>query len=98
MGAEQFYILLHLHRGRFEKQLKVALAKVWAGWTQPATELHTFRADHKNRTKQGKGFFKLNNESIVAVRKDLAADDQALAYCHSEEVAQILEEYGATEL
>ena len=54
-----------------------ALAKGWAGWTQQATELHTFRTDHENRTKAGKGFFKLNNESIAAVREDLAADYQA---------------------
>ena len=98
MGAEQFYILLHLHRGRFEKQLKVALAKVWAGWTQPATELHTFRADHKNRTKAGNRFLKLNNVSIAAVREDLTADYQALADRHLEEVVQILEEYGAADL
>ena len=45
-----------------------------------------------------KGFYKLNNESITIVCEDLAADYQALADQHSEEVAQILEEYGADEL
>ena len=75
-----------------------ALAKGWAGWTQQATELHTFRADHENREKAGMGFFKLNNESIAAVHEDLAADYQALADQHSEEVAQILEEYATDEL
>ena len=44
------------------------------------------------------GFFKLNNESIAAVHEDLAADYQALADQHSEEVAQILEEYVTDEL
>ena len=74
------------------------MAKGWAGWAQQAAELHTFRADHVNRTKSGTGFFKLSNESIAAVREDLATDYQALADRHSEEVAQILEEYGAAEL
>ena len=59
---------------------------------------NTFRADHENRTKSGQGFFKLSNESIAAVREDLAADYQALADRHSDEVVQILEEYSTAEL
>ena len=98
MGPERIRTLLHTHRGNFEHRLTEALAKGWAGWAQQAAELHTFRADHENRTKAGKGFFKLSNESIAAVREDLAADYQALADRHSEEVVQILEEYGTAEL
>ena len=48
--------------------------------------------------KEGKGFFKLNEDSIATVREDLAADYKALAYHHSEEVVQILEEYGVADL
>ena len=93
MGTKRIRTLLHTHRGKFEKQLTEALTKGWAGWAQQVAKLHTFRADHENWAKVGKGFFKLNNESIAAVREDLAADYQALADQHSEEVAQILEEY-----
>ena len=82
----------------FEKQLTEALEKGWAGWTQQAAELHTFRADPENQTKAGKGFFKLNNDSIAAVREDFAAYYQALADRHSEEGVRILEEYGTAEL
>ena len=74
------------------------MEKGWAGWTQQAAELHTFRADHENRTKAGKGFFKLNNESIATVREDLTADYQAVVDRHSEEVVQILEEYSAVDI
>ena len=95
MGTERIRILLHTHRGNFEKLLTEALAE---GWAQKATELHTFRADHENWTKEGKVFFKLNDESIATVREDLATDYQALADQHLEEVVQILEEYGAAEL
>ena len=56
------------------------------------------RTDNENRRKSGQGFFKLSNKSITAVREDLAADYQALLDRHLEEVAQILEEYGATEV
>ena len=41
---------------------------------------------HENWTKAGKGFFKVNNESIAEVREDLVADYQALVDRHSEEV------------
>ena len=92
MGPERIRTLLHTHRGNFEHRLTEALAKGWAGWAQQAVELHTFRADHENRTKSGQGFFKLSNESITAIREDLATDYQALADQHLEEVAQILEE------
>ena len=98
MGTERIRTLLHTHKGRFKKLLVEALAKGWAGWAQQAAELHTFHADHENRTKEGKGFLKLNDESIATVREDLAADYQTLADRHSEEVVQILEEYSATEL
>ena len=70
----------------------------WARWTQQAAELPTFRVDQENRTKAGKRFFKLNNGSISAIREDLVADYQALSDRHSEDVVQILEEYGATEV
>ena len=74
------------------------MEKGWAGWTQQTTELYTFHADHESRTKAGKGFFKLNNESIAAVHEDLGANYQALVDRISEEVVKNLEEYIAAEL
>ena len=74
------------------------MGKGWAGWAQQAAELHTFYADQENQTKVGNGFFKLNSESIAAVREDLADDYQALADRHSEELVQILEENEAERL
>ena len=74
------------------------MAKGWADWAQQAAELHTFRVDHENRTKSGKGFLKLSKESISAVHEDLATNYQALVDRNSEEVAQILEEYGAAKV
>ena len=97
MGTERIRTLLHTHRGKFEKLLTEALAKGWAGWAQQAAELHTFRADQENLAKEGKGFFKLNNDSIATVREDLAKDYQALADQQLEEVTQILDAYGAAE-
>ena len=92
MGTERIQTLLQTHRGKFKKMLTEALAKRWVGWAQQAAELHTFRADHENRTKAGKGFSKLSKESIATVHEDLAIDYQAMANQHLEEVAHILEE------
>ena len=67
--------------------------KGWSGWAMQAVELHTFRADMENRRKEGKGFHKLNEESIATVREDLALDYQALADQHCEELTQLTEEF-----
>ena len=48
MGIERIRTLLHTHKGKIEKMLTKALAKGWAGWTQQAAELHTFRTYHEN--------------------------------------------------
>ena len=76
MGTARICTLLHTHRAKFEKSLTDALANGWAGWAQQAAELHTFRADHENRAKEGKGFFKLNDDSIATVREDSARDSR----------------------
>ena len=39
-----------------------------------------------NRQKEGKGFYKQNEESIPSVREDLMADYQAIADHHSKEI------------
>ena len=99
MGFERIRTLLHLHRDRFAWQLEEALDRGWAIWTKQAAELlNTFRTNQENRLKEGKGFYKLNEESIASVREDLATNYQALADHPSEEVVQLLEDYGAAEL
>ena len=97
MGTARVRTLLRTHRANFEKALTDAFANGWAGWAQQTAELHTFCADHKNRVKEGKGFFKLNNDSIATVREDLAKDYQALADQQLEEVMQIRDAYAAAE-
>ena len=63
-------------------------------WAAQATELHTYRADWENRRKEGRGFYKLIDETVVAVREDLAKDYRELAEQHSEELAQLLDDFG----
>ena len=47
--------------------LQAALDKGWAGWAKQVAELHSYQADWENRGNEGKGFYKLNEESIVVV-------------------------------
>ena len=53
--------------------------------------------DWENRRKDGRGFYKLNEESIAAVREDLAQDYRTLADQHSEELAQLLDDFGESQ-
>ena len=85
-------VLLQTKQERFMTYLQAALDKGWAGWAKQAAELHTYRADWENRRKEGKGFYKLNEESIAAVEEDLTQDYHVLADRHSEEITQLLED------
>ena len=65
-------------QGEVRVAMKEALNKGWDSCTKQATELHTFCANQENDLKEGKGFYKHNEESIVAVHEDLTADYQVL--------------------
>ena len=56
-----------MHRDRFTHQLKEAMDRGWADWAQQAAELHTYWANQENRKKEGKGFYKLDEESIATI-------------------------------
>ena len=50
----------------------------WADWSRKDTELHIVRATKENHRKEGRGFYKLDEESVTTIQKDLA---QLLASC-----------------
>ena len=70
----------------------------WADWAQQAAELHTYWANQENRKKEGKGFYKLDEESIATVREDLVKDYQALIHHHAEEIVQLLDNFGMSQV
>ena len=98
MGAERIRILLYSHRNKFLHELREAVERGWSDWAKQAAELHTFRADRENRLKASKGFYKLHEESIASICEDLEAEYQALADHHSEEVVQLLVDFGQDKL
>ena len=77
--TDNVHILLQTNREWFTTQLKTTLDKRWVAWTMQAAELHTYRADWENRRKEGRGFYKLNEDNIAAVREELTQDYQTLA-------------------
>ena len=95
--TENVRIVLQTNREKFSVQLKTALDKGWMAWVTQAAELHTYRADWENRIKEGRGFYKLNEESIVTVRDDLAQDYRALAEQLFQQLAQMLDDFGESQ-
>ena len=67
--------------------------KGWEAWVAQTAELHTYHADWENRKKEGRGFYKLSEETVAAVREDLAKDYHELEEQHSEELVQLLEDF-----
>ena len=66
-------------------------------WATHASELHTYRADWENRKKEGRGFYKVSDESVAIVREELAKDYRELVERHSEELAQLLDDFGESQ-
>ena len=88
MNTTSIKILLATTHESFTQQLQSAQNTGWADWANQAVELHTYRADQENRLKDGKGFYKLNEESIAIVREDLTQDYQALATLNEQRKAE----------
>ena len=86
--------VLQTNRERFTAQIKAAMDKGWEAWAAQAAELHTYRADWENRKKEGRGFYKLSEETVATVREDLVKDYSELAEWHSKEITQILDDFG----
>ena len=84
MNMECINILIATKHESCMHQLQEALNRGWAEWAKQAAELHKYRA---NRQKDGKGFYKLNEESIATICENLMQEYQALADRHSKEIA-----------
>ena len=71
----------------------------WAEWAKQPAELHTLHwADQETGRRKVRASTKLNEESIATVGDDLTADYQVLVDHHSEEIVQLLEEFGVAEV
>ena len=69
---ENIRIVLQTNREKFFAQLKATMDKGWEAWAAQAEEVHKYRADWKNPKNEGRGFYKLSEETVAAVREVLA--------------------------
>ena len=51
----------------------------WSKWEKQTTELHILQADAENWRKEGDEFYKMDAESMVTLREELADDFLSLA-------------------
>ena len=92
MDETRIIALIAKHRQRFNSKIEETLACAWQEWSAHAAELHVLRADAENRRKEGRGFYKMDENNIQILREDLTIeyhheefnDDQMLLRLGSE--------------
>ena len=62
-------------------------------WAAQGAELHILRADAENRRKEGRGFYKMDEDSIQNLRADLIEDYPTLVKSHNAAIEQLLEDF-----
>ena len=89
MDETRIKTLIAKHRQRFNIKIEEALARAWQDWLAQAAELQVLCADSENRRKEGRGFYKMDENCIQLLRKDLTEEFQALAKSHTVEIEQL---------
>ena len=89
MSTKRIKVLLETHKTLVLKKIVDTMDKAWGAWSDQASELHIFWANQENRRKEGKGFYKVNEDSVTSIREELANDYRSLAQLNS----TILEEF-----
>ena len=57
-------ILNDKHRQQLNRKIEETLGHAWQEWSAQAAELHVLRADAENRRKEGRGFYKMDENNI----------------------------------
>ena len=92
MGETKIKAIVANHQLKLNRKVKEALAHGWQDWSAQAAELQVFfRAGTKNRKKEGRGFYKMDESSIQILREDLTEEFQALAKTHTTTIEHLLE-------
>ena len=91
LGMDRIRHIMSAWRDRTRTSINECSEKVWKEWSQQAAELQTLWADAESRKKVGDKFYKMDEESIVTIREELAEDFFALAETHLKEVWGLVE-------
>ena len=64
MDETRIKVLIDKHRQRLNRKIEETLAHAWQEWSAHAAKLHVLRADAENRRKEGRGFYKMDENNI----------------------------------
>ena len=93
MAETRIKALVVKHRQWFNSKIEETLARAWQEWSAQAAELQVLRTDAKNQRKEGRGFYKMDENNIQLLREDLTKDFHALAKSHTAAIEQLLEDF-----
>ena len=82
MGEARVKALVFKHWKKLIAKVEAALSQGCNEWATQAAELQIFRVDAENGKKEGRGFYKMDENSIQILREDLTEKFQALARTH----------------
>ena len=93
MGEARIKALVFKHHVQLNQKVEETLARGWNEWSVQATELQVFRANVENRRKEGRGFYKMDENNIQILYKDLTEEFHALAKTQTTSIRHLLEEF-----
>ena len=71
MGETRIKALVAKRLQKFNIKIEEALAHAWQDWSAQATKLQVLRVDSENQRKEGRGFYKMDENRIQLLREDL---------------------------
>ena len=83
MGETRIKAIVANHRQKLNNKVEEALARGLQEWLAQAAELQVLRANAENKRKEGRGFYKMDENSIQLLREDLTKEFHALAKSHT---------------
>ena len=93
MGETRIKAIVAKHRLTLNCKVEEALARGWNEWSAEGAELQVFRVDTENRRKEGRGFYKMDENNIQILREDLTEEFHAFAKTHTMTIGHVLEEF-----
>ena len=70
MDETRIKVLITKHRQRFNSKIDEAQARAWQEWSAQDAELHILHVYAENQRKEGRGFYKMDENSIQLHREE----------------------------
>ena len=90
--------MIDKYRQQLNRKIEETLARVGQEWSAQAVELHVLRADAENLRKEGRGFYKIDENNIQTPREDPTEEYYNLVKSHIAAIEQLLEEFNVDQM